>query len=500
MTFSDKLTFLMRLTQTANKDLAQELSVDRSLISLLRSGKRGTPRNKDHIRRMAAFFAGRIDADYQRQALAEMLEQYSLRAALPPQVLSQRLERWLLGETDIVEHIVEGLHAQPAPTPEAQGGKVQPAAPETVYYFGNEGRREAMRLAMERPWNQGIWIADSSDLSWALEDYEFSNALRSRLKKLLDDGYPLRQLLPPVSNLGMYSEALQIMLPLYATGRSQVLYYPRIWNAPYDLSVIILPGQCVITTTGSNRDDRGLVSMVTTEPALIAAYMEQFNTVAAVCRPAITVHTKPGDFFDSMSRVLASREDILCKVAPLSTPTIPVELLGRLCEQTTNPVWKRTFRRLIQVSGSFEERLKDHFMLDIVRLSTADRVRTGAVPVGSPSMPYEGHPCYTPETYVLHLQNILRLMDTYQNYCFVPIGMERYPGYNLIVSGDSTAVMASAGTPSVLLEMHRPEIVMACREHLLRVAGVESYDSIRREKIRSQLRGLIRELEGGNGS
>lgn len=500
MTFSDKLTFLMRLTQTANKDLAQELSVDRSLISLLRSGKRGMPRNKDHIRRMAAFFAGRIDADYQRQALAEMLEQTSLRAALPAQVLSQRLERWLLGETDIVEHMVEGLHAQPAPLPEAQGGKVQPAAPETMYYFGNEGRREAVGWAMERSWSEGVWIANCSDFSWALEDYEFSNALRSRLKKHLDDGYTMRQILPPVSSLGSYAEALQFMLPFYATGRAQVCYYPRIWNAPYDLSVIILPGQCVITTTGANRDDRGLVSMVSTEPALIAAYMEQFNTVAAVCRPAITVHTEPGDFFDSMSRVLSSREDILCKVAPLSTPTIPVELLERLCEQTANPVWKRTFQRLIQASGSFEERLKDHFMLDIVRLSTADRVRTGTIPVGCPSMPYEGHPCYTPETYVLHLQNILRLMDTYENYCFVPIGMERYPGYNLIVSGNSTAVLASAGTPPVLLEMHRPEIVMACREHLLRVAGVESYDSIRREKIRSQLRGLIRELESGNGS
>ena len=53
MLFSDKLNFLMILTQTSNKELAAAISVDRSLISLLRTGKRGMPRNREHISRMA---------------------------------------------------------------------------------------------------------------------------------------------------------------------------------------------------------------------------------------------------------------------------------------------------------------------------------------------------------------------------------------------------------------------------------------------------------------
>ena len=40
MQFSDKLDFLMRITNTTNKELSQAISVDRSLISLLRTGKR----------------------------------------------------------------------------------------------------------------------------------------------------------------------------------------------------------------------------------------------------------------------------------------------------------------------------------------------------------------------------------------------------------------------------------------------------------------------------
>ncbi len=47
MEFHDKLIFLMNITQTSNKELAHPLSVDPSLISLFRSGKRNPPRNAD---------------------------------------------------------------------------------------------------------------------------------------------------------------------------------------------------------------------------------------------------------------------------------------------------------------------------------------------------------------------------------------------------------------------------------------------------------------------
>ena len=55
MDFKDKLIFLMNITQTSNKELAKGISVDPSLISLLRSGKRKQPQNVLHIKNMALF-------------------------------------------------------------------------------------------------------------------------------------------------------------------------------------------------------------------------------------------------------------------------------------------------------------------------------------------------------------------------------------------------------------------------------------------------------------
>lgn len=99
MQFSNKLNFLMNITNTSNKELAEGISVDRSLISLLRSGKRKTPRNHDHIRNMASFFARRCSADFQFHALAEMLEKPELRSHMPTETLVGYLYQWMRGDT-----------------------------------------------------------------------------------------------------------------------------------------------------------------------------------------------------------------------------------------------------------------------------------------------------------------------------------------------------------------------------------------------------------------
>ena len=73
MQFYEKLIFLLNLTQSTNRILAHELQVDPSLISRLRTGTRGIPRNREHIKAMSSYFAKRCTTEYQRQALSGML-------------------------------------------------------------------------------------------------------------------------------------------------------------------------------------------------------------------------------------------------------------------------------------------------------------------------------------------------------------------------------------------------------------------------------------------
>ena len=104
----------MNLTQTSNKELAAAISVDRSLISLLRTGKRGMPRNREHISRMAYFFSKHCVADFQRHALSEMLEQSILRSSMPSSALAEYIFKWLSDDYDIVENTLSRISHTPA--------------------------------------------------------------------------------------------------------------------------------------------------------------------------------------------------------------------------------------------------------------------------------------------------------------------------------------------------------------------------------------------------
>lgn len=96
MLFKDKLVFLMNITQTSTKELANGISADSSLISLLRSGKRKQPKNANHIKNMAKFFSRRCAADFQRNVLAEMSGYRSICSSMPTEVLEKHLENMLM--------------------------------------------------------------------------------------------------------------------------------------------------------------------------------------------------------------------------------------------------------------------------------------------------------------------------------------------------------------------------------------------------------------------
>ena len=131
----------MNLTQTSNKELAAAISVDRSLISLLRTGKRGMPRNREHISRMAYFFSKHCVADFQRHALSEMLEQSILRSSMPSSALAEYIFKWLSDDYDIVENTLSRISHTPAvPEPKhniSASNHISSSNDETEYFYIN---------------------------------------------------------------------------------------------------------------------------------------------------------------------------------------------------------------------------------------------------------------------------------------------------------------------------------------------------------------------------
>ncbi|MDD6810408.1 MAG: hypothetical protein PUD93_00850 [Lachnospiraceae bacterium] len=504
MDFSDKLNFLMNITQTSNKELAEGISVDRSLISLLRTGKRGMPRNREHISHMAHFFAKRCTADFQCYALSEMLGNPILRSSMPTNVLADYLNKWLTGDPDVVDHILEGIQYTTKTTESENAVHEKADVPvisgETSFHYGSAGKRDAMRQMMhiirtlEEPCT--ILLASDDNLEWLFEDYSFTQELQSGIIEVLQKGFTLCQIMPSVNFLNRYVESLRYWLPIYATGQTEVYYYPRLRDNLYCHATFIVPGQCVHYSTSVGFSTNH-ITLMSTEPNLVREYTMQYQDYLALCHPALIVHDTPPEFVPCFQNMFSQTGATIQKVFSLSGNTLPEDYLLQLVGEIGHSEWKCTYQMYLDEYPHFIEKLKTTPFIDIGELATADDVRSGKIPIASPFKLYEKHPVYTPKTYILHLQNILYLMDEYDNYHFIPSPAGTRRDYSLFVNDDGLALLIRNAPPAFMLEIRRPEMVQACKEHLMRMVENIGQDGIMRMKTRIQIKALIRELQNG---
>lgn len=502
MIFSDKLNFLMNLTQTANKDLAVGISVDRSLISLLRTGKRGMPRNHDHISHMALFFAQKCTADFQRHALSEMLGQTILRSSMPTDVLAKYLEKWLINDSRTAEHLFDGINAAQAlpktkkELPETTD--IISSATETCFFYDNKGKREAIRQILKTFGNIKepctILFASDDYMEWLFEDYDFTMQLQNSLIKIIQKGFEICHIMPSVNHMNRYVESLIYWLPLYVSGQVKAYYYPRIRDNLYRHLTVILPGHCVLTSISIGNESNS-ITMLSRDPALINENVKQYQQHLALCRSAMQVHDNPDDFSQCLQELFTRTGSFVQKEYPLSVDTLPADLLTQIIRYTENQVWKNSFQMFLDKIPQFEELLTHTTFVDISELSTAEEIRSGQVPIGCSFPAYEGHPVYTPATYTRHLKNILRLMDKYENYHFISMPNRTRRDYSLFINSNGYALLVRNQPPALILEIRRPEMVSAFREYLIRMAEHMGYDGIQRTKTRMQINALIHELQ-----
>ncbi len=492
MQFSEKLIFLMNVTQTSNKELAMELGVDRSLISLLRSGKRGVPKS---VKRMARFFAERSTADFQRYALSDMLGILALRSALPVQEVADYLEKWLLEDRDMVRDVEKGLQAVPE-IPALQDNPAPVVIPQgqAAFYFGDEGRREVLLKIMqeihqaEKPCTVMMVVDDN--MEWMLSDYSLTKRIQAEMLELARSGVSFCQIVPPMNYVNRYTESLQFWMPIYATGNMMAYYYPRLRGNLYRHSIYVLPGRCAqfnATIASGGVND---VTMFTREKTLVDVFERQFREHLSMCRPALTAYTDPVEALEKTRSFLCGRMDTVKMFNTLSPNSMPLQLLEQFISQAQGDN-RRLLSAFRDVIPEYEAQLERRSCIDMCRVAPVREILAGEVSVGT--HPNSIH--YTPQTYILHLEHILRLMEKYDNYVFVPLRDRTPLEYNLMASEEGTALIIRSSRPITLLEVRRSELVMAFRENMLHRADALGYDGIHRERICMELRSLIQELK-----
>ncbi len=499
MQFYEKLSFLLDLTSTSNRVLAQAIHVDPSLISRLRTGKRNLPQNQKYTKPMALYFARHCTTDYQHQALFEMLavKQVSI---LNTEHLSDIIYYWLCGETDEVSRFMRTfgrLNLEETYTGiEKSDDHINTG---NSVYYGNEGKRAAARAAyqhlqsLEKPGL--IFIFTDENDTWISQDYEFSCTLQKWGLDLIHRGFKFCHIAPPVTLINEAFESLTRWMPLYMTGQTTVYFYPRLRDTVHRRTIVVMPQEIALTSSSIYHQRSGNVTLLTTDRQLTQAYAEEFHDYLSLCRPMLESYTNPEKLTQCFTQFLSADGIRIQQVPCLSAETTPAEILNDCLLKRKETEFPALSRLYMQEKEKLAQKKEDYSLIDITCLSTAEEVRQGKVPI-SFSYGLIAEPLYyTPETYILHLQNILKLMETCSNYHFVPLRSKSDANGPLMVKEGQRAILVHLAPPLTAFEISQPDIVQLCREHLLQIADRIGYTGICRVKIMSQIKELIRELQ-----
>lgn len=174
--------------------------------------------------------------------------------------------------------------------------------------------------------------------------------------------------------------------------------------------------------------------------------------------------------------------------------TMPAELLESCIKENTCPAFRQRLQTCLDDLPLFKKHLCQAKHCEMARLATADEIRSGNVCIASPHAMSLNHPHYTPETYILHLQNILQLMEEYENYYFLPLHDQDMTDYNIYISESGISLITRTAPPLIIMEIHRQFMSTAFQEHLLRRADAISYSGNPKARVRMELKALIQEL------
>lgn len=500
MQFYEKLTFLLNITQVSNRMLARELNVDPSLVSRLRTGARGLPRNREQIRTMADFFSKHCTTEYQQQALADLL-QIKYSSTLKNEQLSEILFYWLGGDMESADNFVRTFDTfnvtSDSSPPTADSTRL---GSENSVYYGNHGKRSAVRvfyqhlLSLKKP--QTVFILADESQEWMSENPNFSHGLSDWAATLLYRNFRFCQILPPVTDINPAFATLHRWLPLYMTGQTAAYYYPYIRDNVHRRSLFIVPGEIAVASNAVASSPCH-ATILTTNPGLIKAFEAEFHDYLSLCRPLLTPHHSSEKLVHCFTKFLAVDGPRIQKLVTLSAESLPRELMEQYMRKIKFKNLEKLGKLYFQEMELLESRKNIQELIEIVPLATAAQVRNSRVPVmlsyGVPQSPLY----YTPKTYAIHLENILRIMETCPNYHFVPIPFVEKTDSTLMVKEGHSALLLRTTFPLNIFEISQTDTVRLCREYLLEIARKTGYTGNYRTKIMNQLRTLIEELKTG---
>jgi len=496
MMFCEKLDSLMKITGTSNSALALYVRLDPSHISRLRHGQRGPIRDGACIDAMAAYFARRCRADYQRNALRELM--YGSAAGDEADLRGQ-IAVWLTdgnGREKPPDRASSGLSpSAPPDAPDVNPPRGEKTACEektqiTVFYGRGSKRQAAEEFisaaeAQEKPGT--LLLFSDEAVEWMTEDAAFSARWAARMEGLLRSGKRICVIHTVNRNLDEMSSAFRLWMPLYMTGLIEPYYCPRVRDGIFRRTLLVLPGTAAVVSSSVGGPAGCEAALFIRDPRMVSAYECEFARFRALCRPLMRIFTagERKEFLEALDEFESLPENSVIKTESLSLLTMPEAVLdgvlARIGRRGSDLRERHRKRR-----ERLEKQLETASFCEVMRLRPADEIRSGSVSVPLSEMLLDNPAAYTAEEYIAHLEGLLALLRTFDRFDVAFAQAEDEAPYTIYARDETGAFVVKSSAPAAAFAIRERNITASFRDCLRALSEQSSQKEARGkdEKIR----------------
>ncbi len=498
----------MDLTKTSNRALSICTSLDASHISRLRRGERKLVREANYIQTMAAYFARRCVENYQQKALQQALRK-TLDIPGDPAKTAEHICNWLFDdapqETKSMDRFLDNLSKidlEPSPKDETciESTNWGSDSSEMSFHYGYEGKKTAVLgfLSLVKQSNQpGLLLLYSDEpMEWMTDDPWFLAQWSEMLKQVIMKGNRIRIIHNLNRNLDEMLEALTKWMPLYMTGAIEPYYYPKKRDGIFKRTLFICPHTASVTSTSiDTMADKG-INILLRDARAIDALTEEYNAYFQLCKPLMRIFTSGDEeqYLSSMAEFEKETANAILEADYLSLATIPAPVAKSMFARMNSVRKKMLEEYYLKRREVLASNMANNSRLEIIHIPEIDEIKAGKAKPGFTGLTDFEELYYTPKEFKAHLENIVQLLQTHENYHLILKKRTSNEGYTLYVKEDLGAFVLKASRPNLIFAINESNMTAAFWDYLNAKLGNDHLSNRYKSETIGRLQAIIDEL------
>lgn len=270
--------------------------------------------------------------------------------------------------------------------------------------------------------------------------------------------------------------AIRQWMPLYMTGLIEPYYYPKKRDGIFKHTLFISPGVSAVISSSIGSSIDNAANILIRNDYMISAYAEEFNQYLSLCKPLMRIYTvkEKESYFKTLIEFEKEKTSTIIKTESLSLLTMPEKvLMGLLSRIGLEDINLINYQR--QRIKIFEDNLLTNHFSEIVPMFDLETIKRGKVKISFSYIMSGELVSYTQEEYIEHLEHLMYLLKTYDNFHVKLIDAIPESNHMVYAKEDIGAIIAKTSAPPVILSVNETNMSAAFWDFLRDMIGDNYY-------------------------